>query len=139
MVPAPKKLEAKLGTNPVLKRQGASQKKVQETRAEQSPGWVGPGCGRTRNALLRWHLTTADGTDGDPRVLASPQMRLSKVWLPQRRNPEPGNSDFCSEVGVGVGSPPREESFPRETPRKVGGDPEASTDRVWGWPVKRKG
>lgn len=86
MVPVPKELEAKLGTYPVFKKARCRPEKVQVTRAEQSPGWVGPGCGRTRNALLRWHLTTADGTEGDPRVLASPQMRLSKVWLPQRRN-----------------------------------------------------
>lgn len=67
MVPVPKELEAKLGTYPVFKKAGCRPEKVQVTRAEQSPGWVGPGCGRTRNALLRWHLTTADGTEGDPQ------------------------------------------------------------------------
>lgn len=52
MVPAPRKLEAKLGTYPVLKKARCKPEKVQETR-ERRAGWVGPGCGRTRNALLR--------------------------------------------------------------------------------------
>lgn len=75
MFAAPKTLEAKLGTQPVFKKARCWPGKVQGTRAGQS-WWVGPGWGRSRNALLRWLLTTADGTEGDPRALASPQMRL---------------------------------------------------------------
>lgn len=95
-----------------------------------------PGCGRSRNALPRWRLTTADGIQGVPPSPVVASVECLRCDHRKQESPilDPGSSGFFQGWGVGwwVGSPPREESFPRETPRKVGGDPEASIDRVWG-------
>lgn len=112
MVPVPKELEAKLGTYPVFKKAGCRPEKVQVTRAEQSPGWVGPGCGRTRNALLKWHLTTADGTEGDPQGpgIASNET-VEGVAATKEKSLSLETQDFCWGGGGGSGESSKGRKF----------------------------
>lgn len=74
-----------------------------------------------------------------PQNLTLPLTRVPGVQLRQEEPVSPGVQTLMKVGGAGGWNQLGKNRFLREPPRKVGGDPEASTDRKWGWPNKNRG